>query len=67
MVIKDLETEEIHKYQIVGEAEADIEMNTISLTTPIAQSLLKKELGDVVEVQTPSGLKEFEIVNIEII
>ena len=67
VVIKDLETEEIHKYQIVGEAEADIEMNTISLTTPIAQSLLKKELGDVVEVQTPSGLKEFEIVNIEII
>ena len=67
VVIKDLETEESHKYQIVGEAEADIEMNTISLTTPIAQSLLKKELGDVVEVETPSGLKEFEIVNIEII
>ena len=67
VVIKDLETEESHKYQIVGEAEADIEMNTISLTTPIAQSLLKKELGDVVEVQPPSGLKEFEIINIEII
>ena len=67
VVIKDLETEENHKYQIVGEAEADIEMNTISLTTPIAQSLLKKELGDVVEVLTPSGLIEFEIVNIEII
>ena len=67
VVIKDLETEESHKYQIVGEAEADIEMNTISLTTPIAQSLLKKENCDVVEVQTPSGLKEFEIINIEII
>ena len=65
--IKDLETEENHKYQIVGEAEADIEMNTISLTTPIAQSLIKKELGDVAEVQTPSGLKEFEIIKIEII
>ncbi|MAI03008.1 MAG: transcription elongation factor GreA [Rickettsiales bacterium TMED289] len=65
--IKNLETEEKHKYQIVGEAEADIEMNTISLTTPIAQSLMKKELGDVAEVETPSGLKEFEIVNIEII
>ena len=67
VVIKDLENEESHKYQIVGEAEADIEMNTISLTTPIAQSLLKKELGDVVEVHTPSGLKEFEIISIEII
>ena len=65
--IKDLETEENHKYQIVGEAEADIEMNTISLTTPIAQSLMKKEFGDVAEVQTPSGLKEFEIIKIEII
>ena len=42
-------------------------MNTISLTTPMAQSLLKMELGDVVEVKTPSGIKEFEIVNIEII
>ena len=66
VVIKDLETDESHKYQIVGEAEADIEMNTISLTTPIAKSLLKKELGEVVEVETPSGLKEFEIINIEI-
>ena len=65
--IKDLETEKNHKYQIVGEAEADIEMNTISLTTPMAQSLLKMELGDIVEVKTPSGIKEFEIVNIEII
>ncbi len=65
--IKDLETEKNHRYQIVGEAEADIELNTISLTTPIAQSLLKKELGDVAEVQTPSGLKEFEIIRIEII
>ena len=65
--IKDLETEKNHRYQIVGEAEADIELNTISLTTPIAQSLLKKELGDIAEVQTPSGLKEFEIIRIEII
>ena len=65
--IKDLETEKNHKYQIVGEAEADIEMNTISLTTPMAQSLLKMEIGDDVEVKTPSGIKEFEIVNIEII
>ena len=65
--IKDLETEKNYKYQIVGEAEADIEMNTISLTTPMAQSLLKMEIGDVVEVKTPSGIKEFEIVNIEII
>ena len=66
VIIKDLETEQTHTYQIVGEAEADIEMNTISLTTPIAKSLLKKELGEVVEVETPSGLKEFEIINIEI-
>tara|TARA_B100000214_G_scaffold219205_1_gene159376 strand:+ start:1094 stop:1570 length:477 start_codon:yes stop_codon:yes gene_type:complete len=67
VLIKDLETEKNYKYQIVGEAEADIEMNTISLTTPMAQSLLKMESGDVVEVKTPSGIKEFEIVNIEII
>ena len=66
VIIKDLETEKTHTYQIVGEAEADIDMTTISLTTPIAKSLLKKELGEVVEVETPSGIKEFEIINIEI-
>ena len=54
-------------YQIVGDAEADIERNTISFTTPIARSLIKKELGEFVEVDTPGGIKEYEITEIKLI
>ena len=66
VTIKDIENDEIRKYQIVGDAEADIEKNTISFTTPMARALLKKELGEFIEVHTPGGDKEFEIINIEL-
>ena len=66
VTIKDIENDEIKKYQIVGDAEADIENNTISFTTPMARALLKKELGEFIEVNTPGGDKEFEIINIEL-
>ena len=66
VIIKDIENDEIKKYQIVGDAEADIENNTISFTTPMARALLKKELGEFIEVHTPGGDKEFEIINIEL-
>ena len=66
VTIKDIENDEIKKYQIVGDAEADIEKNTISFTTPMARALLKKELGEFIEVHTPGGDKEFEIINIEL-
>ena len=66
VTIKDVENDEIKKYQIVGDAEADIENNTISFTTPMARALLKKELGEFIEVHTPGGDKEFEIINIEL-
>ena len=66
VTIKDIENDEIKKYQIVGDAEADIENNTISFTTPMARALLKKELGEFIEVHTPGGDKEFEITNIEL-
>ncbi len=67
VTIIDLETKNKNTYQIVGEAEANIEENTISLTTPIARSLIKKEVGDIVEVSTPGGVKEVEILEIELI
>ena len=67
VTIVDLETDKKNTYQIVGESEANIEENTISLTTPIARSLLKKEVGDVVEVSTPGGVKEVEILEIKLI
>jgi len=67
VTINDLDSDETNTYQIVGESEANIEMNTISLTTPIAKALLKKEVGDVVEVDTPGGIKEVEIVDIKLV
>ena len=67
VTINNLDSNETNTYQIVGESEANIEMNTISLTTPIARALLKREVGDVVEVETPGGLKEVEIVDIKLV
>ncbi len=51
-------------YQIVGEDEADIQAGMISVTSPIARAMIGHEEGDVVVVQTPSGAKEFEIVEV---
>lgn len=67
VTINDLDSNETNTYQIVGESEANIELNTISLTTPIAKALLKKEVGDIVEVETPGGIKEVEIVDIKLV
>src|SRR5947208_15268296 len=51
-------------YQVVGEDEADIKLGKISYSSPIAKALISKSEGDVVEVRTPGGVKEFEIVNV---
>jgi len=58
----DEDTEEEVTYQIVGEYEADLDNNRISITAPIARALIGKEEGDSVEVQTPKGTKDYEIL-----
>ncbi len=67
VTINYLDTNEINTYQIVGESEANIELNTISLTTPIARALLKQEVGNIIEVETPGGTREVEIIDIKLI
>ena len=67
VTIKNLESEEEKTYQIVGDAEADIARNTISFTTPMARALIKKEIGEFVEVETPGGTKEYEVTEIKLI
>ena len=52
-------------YQIVGEDEADIKHGKISYSSPIAKALIGKYSGDVAEVRTPGGVKEFEIVDVK--
>jgi transcription elongation factor GreA len=52
------------KYQIVGEDEADIKAGRISISSPIARGLIGKESGETVEVQTPGGVKRYDIVDV---
>ncbi|MGE3919359.1 MAG: transcription elongation factor GreA [Gammaproteobacteria bacterium] len=53
------------RYQIVGEDEADIKSNKLSFQSPIARAIIGKYEGDVVEVSTPSGVVEYEILSVE--
>ena len=62
--IVNVETDATVTYQIVGEDEADLKLGKISVTSPIARALVAKEEGEVVVVQTPSGLIEYEIVEV---
>jgi transcription elongation factor GreA len=51
-------------YQIVGDDEADIKQGRISINSPIARALIGKESGDIVDVQTPGGVKRYEILDV---
>lgn len=57
----NLKTEQRVTYTIVGEDEADLKAGKISNTSPIAKAMLGKEEGDVINVQTPGGVVEYEI------
>ena len=61
----DEDTEEKARYQIVGEHEADVRSGKVSIASPIARAMIGKEKGDVVEVNTPGGVKAYEIVKVE--
>lgn len=67
VTILNVETEEETTYKIVGDDEADIKNNLISVNSPIARGLIGKELDDVVNIQTPSGTVEYEIIEVEYI
>jgi transcription elongation factor GreA len=61
----DEDTEKEVTYQIVGDLEADVSKGKISISSPIARALIGKEVGDVVEVNTPGGGKSYEILKVE--
>ena len=61
----DEDTEEESHYKIVGDDEADVKQRKISISSPIARALISKEVGDVVEVNTPGGVKAYEILKVE--
>ena len=63
--VVDEDTDEEARYQIVGEHEADVKSGKISLTSPLSRAVIGKEVGDVVEVNTPGGVKAYEILKVE--
>ncbi|MCL4152414.1 UNVERIFIED_CONTAM: hypothetical protein GTU68_011043 [Idotea baltica] len=60
----DEDTEEEKSYQIVGEVEAQIEAGLLNINSPLARALIGKEVGDSVEVSTPSGGRCYEVIKI---
>jgi transcription elongation factor GreA len=64
--IKNTSSNVIMEYHIVPETEADLKAGKMSITTPIAQGLLGKKVGDVVSITVPSGKIGFEILEISI-
>lgn len=65
VTLEDLDSGSQVTYQIVGDVESDIRENRISVSSPVARALIGKSQGDVVEVQAPAGVREYEILSIE--
>lgn len=65
VTIIDEDTDEKQKYQIVGDFEADLAQRKLSISSPIARALIGKNVGDSVEVTTPSGSRSYEIAKVE--
>lgn len=61
----DEDTEDERTYQIVGEAEANIDIGLLNIRSPLARALIGKDEGDTVEVRTPGGERSYEVIRIE--
>lgn len=64
VVIIDLDTGKEITYKLVGPLESDIANNMISVTSPIGKALIGHKVGDEIQVHTPGGIREFQIVEI---
>lgn len=62
--LEDMDGGKTVTYQIVGDDEADLKQGKISLNSPVARALIGKYAGDVAEVQTPGGQREYEILDV---
>ncbi len=67
VTLMDDDNEEEKTYQIVGEAEADIENGLLNIRSPLARSLIGKDEGDTVDVKTPGGMRSYEVLKIRYI
>lgn len=65
VTIVNVDTDEEVTYKIVGDDEADIKLNLISVSSPIARGLIGKMLDDEITIKTPGGVIEYEIINVQ--
>lgn len=65
--LDDMESGQKVSYQIVGDDEADLKQNKISISSPLARALIGKYPGDVAEVQAPGGVREYEVLDVKYI
>ena len=65
--LADIDTDEEKEYQIVGADEADIRAGRLSVSSPLARALIGKQVGDEVDVSTPGGRHDYEILKIEFV
>ncbi len=63
--LEDLEEGKVVCYQIVGDDEADIKAGKVSVNSPVARALIGKFAGDVAEVNTPGGVREYEVIDVK--
>jgi transcription elongation factor GreA len=62
--LEDMDSGDSVTYQVVGDDEADIKLNQISVSSPIARALIGKCAGDTVDVQAPGGVRQYEILDV---
>ena len=67
ITVINLESDKSNKYNIVGEDEADANIGKISYASPLAEQMIGKYEGDIIKVETPGGLTEYEIIKVEYI
>ena len=67
ITVEDLETKKKIKYKLVGKDEADISLNLIYFQSPIGKALVGKNCNDMINVETPSGERNFEILKVDYI
>ena len=64
VMLLNLDDEKKVQYKLVGEDEANLKIGKISITSPLARSLIGKEQGDIIELKMPSGITEYEIIKV---
>ena len=62
--LEDMDTGKVVTYRLVGPDESDLKEGKISITSPVARALVGKEVGDEVQVETPGGVRNYEVSDV---